>query len=429
MEIGITGIVIFLLLVGIGIPIALSLLLVSTGGLLYLVGLSQTLAVTAPTFYHYISKYEFSVIPMFILMGNLGFYSGLFEDVFDVARKWFGRLPAGLAVSVVTAQVLFGACSGSSVAACVVIGKTAYPSMKKAGYPDELSTGVIAGSGDLSMLIPPSITMCIYGLLVDQPIDRLLIGGILPGLLTAAIYSAILIIWTGRKVPKDPTQFSLREKVLALRHLWVVGVIIIAIMGGIYEGVCTATEAGAFGAFAVFVLCLVTRRLSWDMIWQSVRSTIITSGMIFIIIIAAVLFARFLTLSGFSRGITEWTKDLGASPIVLFTIIVGIYFFLGCFVGSTGMMVMTLPTLYPVAMAAGFDPIWFGIEVVMLCECAVQTPPVGVNLYATQSIAPDVPLSTIMRGVFPFVLRDIAIIWIIYFIPQIATFLPNLMFK
>ena len=277
------------------------------------------------------------------------------------------------------------------------------------------------------MLIPPSITMCIYGLLVDQSIGKLLIGGILPGLLTGAIYSAILILWTGRTVPRDYTVFTFKEKFYTLRYLWVVLALILAIMGGIYAGICTPTEAGAFSVFAMFALSLVTRRLNREMMWKSIRSTITSTGMILIIIVAAVLFARFLTLSGFSRGISEWVSRINAPDIVIFAIMVAIYLFLGCFVGATGMMVMTLPTFFPLAMALGWDPVWFGIEVVILCECAVQTPPVGVNLYATQSIAPDVPITTIMKGTAPFVLRDIAIVWIIYFIPQIATFLPNLM--
>jgi tripartite ATP-independent transporter DctM subunit len=378
-------------------------------------------------FYNYISKYEFSVIPMFILMGNIGFYSGLFEEVFEVARKWFGRLPAGLAVSVVIAQTIFGACSGSTIAACTVIGKSSYPVMKKAGYPDDLSTGVIAGSGTLAALIPPSVTMCMYGLLVDQSIGKLLIGGVLPGLVTAGIYIIMLIIQSGRKVPRDPERFTFKQKLSALRYLWVVICLVMAIIGGIYGGVCTPTEGGAFGAFVMFMLALIAGRVNKKMIWLSLKSTVITSGMILIIIVAAVLFSRFLTLSGFSRGITEWVANLSIPRILIYIIIVLIYLFLGCFVGATGMMVMTLPTFYPIIMKLGYDPIWFGIQVVILCELAVETPPVGVNLYATQSIAPEVPIITIIRGTIPFVIRDLMALWVVYIFPDIATFLPRLM--
>ncbi|RJQ59921.1 MAG: TRAP transporter large permease [Desulfobacteraceae bacterium] len=426
MLVGSIGILAFVVLVAIGIPIALSLLLVGLTGLLFLVGLDPTLATSAPMFYNYISKYEFSVIPMFILMGNIGFYSGLFGEVFEVARKWLGRLPAGLAVSVVGAQTLFGACSGSTIAACAVIGKSAFPVMKNAGYPHTLSTGVIAGSGTLAALIPPSVTMCIYGLLVDESIGKLLIAGILPGLLTAGIYVVMLMIQS-RKVPKDSAVFTIREKLYAIRFLWVVFILVLAIIGGIYAGLCTPTEAGAFGAFVVFMLSLMAGRVNGGMIWKSVRSTITTTGTVLIIIVAAVLFSRFLTLSGFSRGITEWVAVLEVPRVFIYGIIVVIYLFLGCFVGATGMMVMTLPTFYPLVMKLGYDPIWFGIQVVILCELAVETPPVGVNLYATQSITGGVPITTVIRGTMPFVMRDLMALGVIYLFPQIATYLPSLM--
>ena len=427
MVIGFIFIILFLLLASAGMPIMLALIFCSFGGMIYLVGIQQTLAASAPLLLDYIAKYEFSVIPMFIFMGSIGFFSGIVDEVFAVARKWIGRLPGGLAVSVVVAQVIFGAFSGSSIAACVVIGKSAFPAMKNAGYNDRYSTGVIAGSGGLSMLIPPSIIICIYGLLVDESIGLLLIGGILPGLLIAAIYAFIIMIWW--KVPRDSARYSFREKVAAIRYLWVIAVLIFAIIGGIYGGIVSPTEAGAFGAFVMFMLTLVTRRLNWDMIWKSVRYTVSTSGMVLILIVSAVLFTRFLTLSGFSHGISEWVGKLAVPDLVIFVVMVAIYLFLGCFIGATGMMVMTLPTFFPVAISLGWDPIWFGIIVVLLCEIAVETPPVGVNLYAVKSIAPDVSITTVIRGVVPFVLRDIGVVWILYFIPEIVTLLPNQMLK
>lgn len=427
MIIGTIYIVIFLLLASAGMPIMLALLFSSLTGMIHLVGIEQTIAASAPLLLNCISKYEFSVIPMFILMGSIGYFSGLFDEVFEVARKWVGRLPGGLAISVVVGQVLFGAFSGSSVAACVVIGKAAYPIMKKASYPDEYSTGVLAGSGGLSMLIPPSVVMCIYGLLVDESIGKLLIAGIIPGIFIAALYIFIIMVWW--KVPRDSVRYSFREKVVAIRYLWVVGVLILAIIGGIYGGIAAPTEAGAFGAFVVFLLATVTGRVTWNMLWKSLRSTVSTTGMILIIIVSAMLFTRFLTICGFSHGISEWVGKLVVPDLVIFVVMCLIYLFLGCFVGATGMMVMTLPTFYPIAISLGWDSIWFGIIVVLLCEIAVETPPVGVNLYAVKSIAPEVPITTVIRGVAPFVFRDIFVIFVLYFIPQMATLLPGLMFK
>jgi C4-dicarboxylate transporter, DctM subunit len=426
MIVGSIGIAIFLALVFLGLPIAMGLLLVSICGILYLNGFWQTLASSAPMFYNYIGKYEFSVVPMFVLMGQIGFHSGLLTEVFEVARKWFGRLPGGLAVAVVIAQAIFGACSGSTVAACVVIGKASIPVMRRTGYPPELYTGVVAGSGTLAALIPPSLIMCIYGLIVDQSIGKLLIGGILPGILSAIIFAG-LIMYQGRHLPKDPVRYSFKEKILALRYLWVVIVLVLAIIGGIYGGIATPTEAGALGAFVIFLMGLITRGLSLSKIWESIRSTIVTCGMIMIIVVAAVLFAKFLTLSGFSHEMAGWVSAQTVPRIFIFLMVVGVYLILGCFVGAAGMMVMTLPMFYPLMINLGYDPIWFGIIVVILCEMAFLTPPVGVNLYATRSVAEDVPLNTIIRGIIPFLFRDLIVIAVLYMFPQIATILPSLM--
>jgi len=426
MLVGTIGVIIMLIMAVMGVPVAIALLLVGAVGLISLIGLEQTLACSAPMFYNYVSNYSFSVIPMFILMGSIGYHSNLFSDIFDAARKWCGKLPAGLAISVVIAQTIFGACSGSTVAACAVIGQSAIPTMRKMGYPDTLTTGVVAGSGTLAALIPPSITMCVYGLIVDESIGKLLIAGILPGAVTAIIYVVMLLIQS-RKIPRDHETFTFKEKLYTLRYLWVVVALIIAIIGGIYGGVCTPTEGGAFGAFVVFLLALFSRRLNWNVLWQSLRTTVITTGMILIIIVAAMLFARFLTLSGFSRGLTEAIIGLHAPALVTFLIVAAVYLVLGCFVGSTGMMVMTLPMFYPMMMELGFDSLWFGVVVVMFCEMAYETPPVGVNLFATKSVAGDIPLSTIIRGTIPFVIRDLMAVGVIYLIPQIVTFLPSLM--
>jgi tripartite ATP-independent transporter DctM subunit len=404
----------------------MGLFTVGMTGVLYLVGFDQALAATAPTLYNYVAKYSFSVIPMFVLMGQLGAHSGLFSEVFEVARKWTGRLSAGLAVSTVGAQTIFAAASGSGPAACVVIGKVAFPAMRKMNYPDELSTGVIAGSGTLAALIPPSVAICVYGVIVDESVGKLLIGGILPGLLTAGIYVTLLMI-QARHVPRDTVKYSWREKFYAIRYLWVVGVLIIAIMGGIYAGICTPTEGGAFGAFVVFIMALLSGNLSKHVLWQSIRSTVITTGMLFFLLVSVMAFSRFLTLSGFSHSLTGWVASTDLPRIFIFLMVSAVYLALGCFVGGVGMQVMTLPLFYPMMMNLGYDSVWFGIVTVMFIELAMETPPVGVNLFATKSIAEGVSITTIMRGVVPFIVRDLIAITLIYIFPQIVTFLPSLM--
>lgn len=426
MIVGSIVIVLVLILVCAGFPIAWALFLVPLGGLLYLLGLDQTLAISAAMLYNSLAQYEFSVIAMFVFMGNVGFYSGLFTEVFEVARKWFGRLPAGLAVSVVIAQSIFGACSGSSVAACVVVGKAAFPVMRRMKYSDELSTGVIAASGTLAVLIPPSVTMCIYGVIVDESIGKLLIAGILPGILNALVYIVMIMI-SARNVPRDTERFSLRDRVVSLRHMWVVILLVAALTVGIYKGICTPTEGGAFGAFVMFLLALVAGRVNRTMLWQSIRSTIQTTGMILIIVAGAVLFSRVLAVAGFTHEMSDWVTSMKVSRHVVFLVVAAIYFLLGCFVGSTAMMVMTLPTFYPLMMSLGYDSVWFGIMVIVMCEMAFCTPPVGINLYATKNVAGDVPLSVIIRGVVPFLGRDTMCLVLLYAFPVIATWLPSKM--
>jgi C4-dicarboxylate transporter DctM subunit len=426
MLIGGMGIVVLLLLIFSGLPIAIALFLVGISGLFCVIGPHQALAAIAPTLYNYIANYTFSVIPMFVLMGNIGANSELFYDVFEVCRKLTGRVPAGLAVTAELAQTIFAACSGSGPASCVVIGRIAIPQMQKAGYPDELSTGVIAGAGALAVLIPPSVAMCVYGLIVDESIGKLLIAGFLPGLLTSALYIVTILIFYG-KVPRDTRRYTWKEKFFALRYLWVVVGTITAIMGGLYAGVCTPTEGGAFGTFAVFMMALFSRRLNWGIIWKSIRETIHTTGMLLILLVSSEIFTRFLTISGFSYGVTEGVSHLGLPRFFIFLFVSAVYIFLGCFVSSLGMMVMTLPVFYPLMMSLGYDSIWFGIVVIMFVEVAMETPPFGINLFATKSVAPDVPLSVIIRGAILFVYPDLVAIGIIYVFPQIVSFLPNLM--
>jgi len=422
---GVIGIVISLLLITVGLPIAISLMLTACFGTTCLIGWDRTITMLGMTCFDYLS-YGFAVIPMFVFMGYLGYYSGLLTEVFEVARRWLGGLPGGLAISVVAADSAFAACSGSSVAACTVIGQSSIPVMRKAGYSDAMSVGVVGASGTLAALIPPSTTICIYGLLVDESIGKLLIAGIIPGIVSAIIYVVFIVI-RSRGVPHVEERFTWQSRLYSIRYLWVMVVIVIAIIGGIYFGVCTPTEGGGVGAFVVLVLAIVTRKIDWGVFWKTIKATCVTTGMVLIIIVAAVIFSRFLILTGFSDSLTGTVAALVVPRWTIFMLITLVYFILGCFIGAIGMMIMTLPIFYPLMLTLGFDSIWFGIIVVKYCEMAFITPPVGINLYAVKSVAPDVPLGTIIRGCSPFLLMDLFTIGVFYIFPQIVTFLPSLM--
>lgn len=426
MLVGTIGILVFLALCFMGLPIALALVMVSACGFIYVAGMDQMVAMAGSLFFRYVAQYSFSVIPMFVFMGQLGYYSGIAEEIFEVARKWLARLPGGLAVSVEASAAMFAACSGSSIAACVTIGKSAIPVMRRSGYSDAMATGVVAAGGTIASLIPPSITIVIFGLLVEESIGKLLIAGFIPGIVTALIYIGFIMI-RSRGKGRLIEEVTWRQRFYSMRYLWVVPVIVLAIIGGIYGGIATPTEAGAVGALTILCLALSRRRVTWNILWRSIRETVITTGMILIIVAAAVFFGRFLVISGFTGILTGTIAALEVPRFVIFLLVTAVYFLLGCFMGATAMMIVTVPVFYPLMLSLGFGSLWFGIIVVKYCEMAVITPPVGVNLYAVQSVAKDVPIGTIIRGTAPFLTMDLLTIGIFYLFPQIIEFLPSIM--
>lgn len=426
-AIGPIGLILFFVLLALGLPIAFSLLGVSFLGLVILTGFKATFSTITSVSFNYIASYTMSVVPLFILMGMTASATGILEEVFDVARKWFGGFKGGEGLAAIAGNTVFAAASGSSLAACVVIGRGALPAMKKAGYPLDLSTGIIASSGTIAAMIPPSILICIYGLLVDESIGKLLIAGIIPGIIEALLY-ILVVVWGVRNIQqKEIIKSPFWEKVVYTRHLWIVLLIILAVMGTIYAGVCTPTEAGAIGALTVFLLCFSLRRLTFDLLKKILKDTVRTTGMVFIILVAAVVFSRFLLVSGFTEAVVSAITGLEISRYVIFALVILCYAALGCFLTATAMMVVSLPLFYPAMMALGFDSIWFGIMVVTLCEVALITPPVGLNAYVTQSLDPTIPLSTVFKGTSYFVIADVIRIIILTLFPVLVLYLPGTM--
>jgi len=430
--IGSIGLLMTLILVILGIPIAYSIAVTAIGGIIYVSGFNVAVSVIKGVTLNYIASYTWTVLPMFILMGQLGYYCGLFNDVFDVARKWLGHISGGLAISVEAANAIFAAVSGSSQAACIVVGQAAIPIMRKYNYGDRLSTGVVAAGGSIAALIPPSLTICIYGLLVDESIAKLLVAGIIPGIVTALIYT-IFIYLRCRKLPIIKEKFTWKERIVSIRYLWIIAVLIITIMGGIYNGWITPTEAGAVGAFTVFLLALFLGKINIkgkgdNILWKSLEASVTSTGKLLIIIIAAMLLSRFLVLSDLTGAFSNILINLQFPNFIMFLIVTLIYFILGCFLGGIGMLVLTLPIIYPLMMELGFDSVWFGIICVKYVEMAVITPPMGVNIYAVKSVVGnDIPVIEIIKGALPFLSMDLLTILIFYLFPEIITFLPSLM--
>ena len=373
-----------------------------------------------------VAHYSLSVIPLFIIMGYYAFYAGLTDDIFYTARQWVGHLPGGLAIASVFGCAGFAACTGASTASAAIMGRVAIPEMRRYGYHPRLAAGVVAASGTLASLIPPSVILVIYGIITEQSIGALLIGGFIPGVISAAIYAGM--IYTRVKITPELGELqpnvSWKEKLKALKGTWGVLVLIVLIIGGIYSGIFTPTEAGGAGAFSAFLMALAMRRLSLARLKESLLETGRTTIMIFSIIVGVLIFVRFLALTGLPSSFAEFVIALPIPKLLIILLLMSLYVFLGMFLDAIGMMMLTLPIIFPAVMALGYDPIWFGIIIVKMCEICLITPPVGLNVYIVRSVAPDIPLEEIFRGIIPFVAMDVLTVALFIAFPQIITFLP-----
>jgi tripartite ATP-independent transporter DctM subunit len=372
------------------------------------------------------SNYTMSVIPAFVLMGTIAYRSEILADLFDAMEKWFGSLPGGLAIGTIAANAVFAACTGSIISACNVVGRAAIPRMLKAGYPDSRAAGVVAASGTLASLIPPSVLICIYGILVSQSIGKLLVAGIVPGIISAIFYMGY-IASSSRHVAKLSRSHTWKERFYTIRYLWVVGVILLFVMGSIYTGIATPTEAGAIGAGGMFILAAATGKMNRSRFLASVIDTIRISGTVLILIVAAAFFGRLLVISNLTQVITQTLQDLEINRYFIFFFLAIIWFALGMLIDAAPMLVVSLPIAYPVMMSLGFHPIWFGIISIKFCEMALITPPVGMAIFATQSSAPYIPLGRIYRGAAKFLSMDIFTVFVLTMFPDLVTWLPSLM--
>jgi len=424
---GLLGLVAIFVLVVLGMRIAFATALVGFVGLWIMKNATVAGNVLGFLPHAIVAHYSLSVIPLFIIMGYYAFYAGLTDDIFFTARQWVGHLPGGLAIASVFGCAGFAACTGASTASAAIMGRVAIPEMRKYGYHPRLAAGVVAASGTLASLIPPSVILVIYGIITEQSIGALLIGGFIPGVISAAIYAGM--IYTRVKISPElgklQPNVSRKEKLYALKGTWGVLVLIFLIIGGIYSGVFTPTEAGGAGAFSAFLMALFMRRLTLERLKESLLETGHTTIMIFSIIVGVLIFVRFLALTGLPSTFAEFVLELPLPRLVIILLIMSIYIFLGMFLDAIGMMMLTLPIVFPAVVALGYDPIWFGIIVVKMCEICLITPPVGLNCYVVRSVAPDISLEEIFRGIIPFVAMDVLTVALFIAFPSIITFLPG----
>jgi len=427
--VGILGIAVLLVLMGLGTHIGFAMFVVGTGGSLLLISQKAVLATIATEPYGALANYTLSTIPMFALMGYFAFYGGMPGDIFQAARKWTGRLPGGLAMSSVVGCTAFAFCSGSSLASAAVMGQVVIPEMLRHGYDKRLAAGTVAASGTLAALIPPSIILILFGVITEQSIAKLLVGGIIPGIVSAAIYMGgiFTVAWLRPDIAPSVSGVTWKERFVALKGVWGVLALAVLVMGGIYTGLFSPTEAGAAGAMGALLLGLAARRITFGNFWAPLTDAAVITAQIFIIIAGALMFARFLTFSRLPYVFVKWVLQFKVSPIVILIGVMGAYVVLGTFMEPLGMMFITLPIIFPAIVALKFNPIWFGILVTKTIEIGLITPPVGMNVYALKSAAPDVSLEEIFRGVGLFLAMDVLTLALLIAVPSIVTFLPGLM--
>lgn len=427
--IGVLGVVALLVLLALGAPIAVSLGVVGMAGLAVLISPEAALIKAGVVAFDMVSKYELGVLPLFLLMAHLCFAAGASQNFYDSAAKFIGHKPGGLALASIVGCAGFGAISGSSLATVATMGLVALPEMRKRNYSPALATGALAAGGTIGSLTPPSAALIVYGILAEQSIGRLFTAAIIPAVTQALFYMAV--IWMICKVrpsmgPPSP-RVAWPERIASLKGLIDVGLLVLLVIGGIAAGWFSPTEAASIGAMGALAICAWRRRLTLPALSKAVGDTLRTTGMIYAIIIAAIIFSTFISATGFGELISGAIADAGLSKLGVIVAFVVLLLALGMFLDGLAMMTLVIPIFLPITHQMGIDPIWFGILMVRTMEIGFVHPPVGMNVYVIHNLARDIPLMTIFKGIVPFLLADLAHVALIVAVPATALFLPKLL--
>ena len=409
------------------LPIAFSMALVGFLGFAYVVNFNAALSMVGSVAFETGMSYTLSIVPLFILMGNLVTRAGLSAELYRVSYAFLGHRRGGLAMATILACGGFGAVCGSSLATAATMSKVAMPSMRKYGYSDALAAGSIAAGGTLGILIPPSVVMVIYGILTEQNIGKLFIAGILPGIVAVACYLAAVAVTVriDKKAGPRGERVSWHERLVALGDVWGVLILFLIVIGGIYGGIFTPTEAAGIGAGGGLVFLLMRKGFDWRELRTILIESAITTGMIFTILIGALIFANFINMTGMPTELTAYAEQFRETPLLVIIAILVIYVALGCVLESMSMILLTVPMFYPLVAHLGYDLIWFGIIVVVVTEISMITPPVGLNVFVLRSVLPDVPTQTVFRGVMPFIAADVVRLGLLVAFPAISLYLTQ----
>jgi tripartite ATP-independent transporter DctM subunit len=428
-AVAILGFVVLFTLMLLRVPVGMAMGLVGVSGFGYLVGGVPALKMVGQTSMRIVTDYTFGVIPMFLLMGAFVSRSGMSRELFQAANRFVGHWRGGLGVATIAACAGFAAISGSSVATAATFSTVAYPEMRRHNYPQSFATGVIAAGGTLGAMFPPSIVLAVYGLITQQDIGKLFMAGVLPGLLAVSLYMAtigVIGLLYPRWLPRSLVS-TWAERLKALREVWASLLLFVFVIGGLYGGLFTPTEAGGMGAGGAFLIGIARGRLSREDILQSLLQATRTAAAVFTILIGAILFGYFLTVTQVPQKVTEFVTGLGFGRYGVLVLIMAMYLVLGCLMDAMAMVILTVPIIFPAITALGFDPIWFGVIIVMTVELGLIHPPVGMNVFVIKTVVKDVSFSTIFMGVLPFVATDLVRLAILIVVPEIATWLPGRM--
>ncbi len=427
--VAIVGCVAVLVLMLIRVPIAVSLGSVAVAGFAYLVGLGPALGILIDSPIRTVTNYSFSVVPMFILMGALVSASGMSRELFRAANAWAGHLPGGMAIATIFACGGFAAINGSSIASAATMTQVALPEMRRAGYDPGLSAGVVAAGGTLGIMIPPSVMFILYAILTETDVASLFIAGILPGLIAIVLYCiTVLILYRVKKEWLPRGQRSDRhERLASLRDVWATLLLFVLVMGGIYGGFVTITEAAGLGAFGALVIGVARGRLSWSSTVDCLVEALRTSATIFFILIAAFLFQYFLAVSQMSKLLGDFLISLPVGPLGVVIVILAFYIIIGMFVDELAIILLTIPIVFPIVVGLGFDPVWFGVLVVVTVQIGLIAPPVGIICFIMNNMVPDIGLVNIYKGAMPFVIADLFWLALLLAFPSISLFLVKLM--
>ena len=428
-AIGVTGIILLIILLFSSMPVGFVMGFLGFLGFSLVRGWEPGLSLLARDVFEVFSSHGLTVIPLFVFMGQIAFYSGISRRLYDSAYVILGSRRGGLAMATVGACAGFSAISGSTNATAATMATVTLPEMKRYNYDLGLATGTIAAAGSLGILIPPSVIFIVYGILTEQSIGKLFAAGIIPGIILSIFFLATIQLRVMRNpslAPASPST-SLKEKISSFAGVIETLIIFLLVMGGIFFGIFTPTEAAAAGAFLTLLLAVTRRQLSWQGFVNSLADTTRISCMVLVIVTGAVIFGHFMAITRVPYELANWVSTLPLPRDAIMGVIIVVYLFGGCFMDALAMVMLTIPIFFPVATALGFDPIWFGVVIVLITEMGVITPPVGVNVYVVYGVAKDVPLEVIFKGVFPMLMALLLLNLILLFFPDIALFLPNLM--